>query len=186
MTTKNSANTKSSKYSTERNIIPVCIFVSVLTAVLVTLIFSFGFTKGLNELIQKRGKNEYSGNFSSQISKGETDAAGIILLNNKAVIDMALSGKTGFLYVSTKDCAECSLFESRLGNIKNDSEIDNIYHYVMNTGSTSDDDYYAQALTVGTDSVPALLFFRDGMIYDRLDDARDAANLSTFVAKYKK
>lgn len=165
----------------EKDLLPVCCLISMLTAVFVTLIFSIAFTG----VLTINRSSSYSGAFAaSTASDVEPDNFGFTTLDSAAVLDMVyLSKCEGLILVTGNNAAENDDLANKIMNEDTDATI---YHYsIVDNGTKTDE--YVKALLVGNnvDGAPTLLYVRDGVVYDRLDDVHSEAVISTFIAKYK-
>ncbi len=165
------------------SILPICILVSILTAVLVTLIFSISFMQSFK--FEAKTKLNVAGAFKDAISKQHKDPNSITLLSGEAVVDFFTSGMTGFIYGSEKECNGCADFGTRLADFAERAEVTDIYHYEYDEGMVSKAETTAKNVTIGKEESPVLIYVREGVVYDRLDDIKSDADLSTFLAKYK-
>ena len=174
---------KSEQYGQFCSILPICILVSILTAVLVTLVFSIAFVRSFK--LEARAPLDVSGAFKDALVNKTKDANGITLVSGEAVVDFFTSGKTGFIFASDEECSSCIDFGARLINIAATNEISDIYHYEHVAEAAGNADVTARNVTIGKEDAPVLIYVREGVIYDRLDDSNSDADLSTFLAKYK-
>ena len=167
-----------------KNSLPICILVSMLTAVLVTLIFSFGFSAILHPT--DSSTSTYSGEFDKAVDAAKTDSNGLTVLDSGAVIDMMRVSKlSGLIFVGATNDANSETLAAKVGqSVSTDLKI---YRYNINTADdVSGDDAIALAVTVGSNkNVPSLLYVVNGSIYDRLDDVNSEADLASFIAKYR-
>ena len=174
---------KSEQYGPFCSILPICILVSILTAVLVTLIFSISFVQSFK--FEAKTKLDVAGSFKEAIAKQDKDANGIIKLNGEAVVDFFTSEKSGFIFATDENCSGCAEFGSRLATTAESTEVSDIYHYEYSGDEDSKAETAAKNVTIGKESTPVLIYVRNGVVFDRLDDANSDSNLSTFLAKYK-
>ncbi len=174
---------KSEQYAPFCSILPICILVSILTAVLVTLVFSIAFVQSFK--FEAKPTYNVSGAFKEAIADGKKDDDGITLLGGEAVVDFFTSSKSGFIYATNDDCDKCVEFGKALAKAAEKAEVTDIYHYAHDSASTSKAEASALEVTIGQDEAPALIYVKNGHIHDRLDDPRSESDLSTFLAKYK-
>ena len=177
------SNKKTEHYGPFCSILPICILVSILTAVLVTLIFSISFVQSFK--FETKVKLDVSGAFKEAIAKQDKDDNGITLVNGEAVVDFFTSEKSGFIFASDEDCTGCAEFGSRLATTAESAEVSDIYHYKYNGDEGNKAEVAAKNVTIGKESSPVLVYVRNGVVFDRLDDVNSDSNLSTFLAKYK-
>ena len=165
------------------SILPICILVSILTAVLVTLIFSVAFVRSFK--FETKASYDVEGAFQDAIANGDKDDDGITLIDGEAVVDFFTSSKTGFIYASDADCLGCEEFGKLLAKNAEYAEVTNLYHYEYDPDGTYNIESSARDTTIGQENEPVLLYIKQGRIHDRLDDPKDESNLNTFLAKYK-
>ncbi len=165
------------------SILPICILVSILTAVLVTLVFSIAFVRSFK--FEAKTNYDVTDAFKSAIATNKKDDDGITVITGDAVVDFFTSGKTGFIYASENDCTGCDTFGTRLARATKNAEITDVYHYIYNSEDDGKIETSAREVTIGSDETPVLLYVKEGHIHDRLDDANSESDLGTFLAKYK-
>ena len=174
---------KSEQYGQFCSILPICVLVSILTAVLVTLVFSIAFVRSFK--LETKTPLDVSGAFKEALENKEKDVSGITLVSGEAVVDFFTSGKTGFIFASDEECSSCVDFGARLANVAASAEISDIYHYEYVTEGAGNAEITARNVTIGKEDSPVLVYVREGVVYDRLDDINSDSDLSTFLAKYK-
>ena len=174
---------KSEQYGQFCSILPICVLVSILTAVLVTLVFSIAFVRSFK--LETKTPLDVSGTFKEALENKEKDVNGITLVGGEAVVDFFTSGKTGFIFASDEGCSNCVDFGARLANVAASAEISDIYHYEHITEGAGNAEITARNVTIGKEDSPVLVYVREGVVYDRLDDINSDSDLSTFLAKYK-
>lgn len=177
------SHNKSEHYGPLCSILPVCILVSILTAVLVTLIFSISFVQSFK--FETKTKLDVAGAFKDAISNQNKDINGITLINGEAVVDFFTSEKSGFIFASDDECTGCAEFGSRLAATAESSEVSDVYHYEFSGDEGNKAEVAARNVTIGRESSPVLVYVRNGTVFDRLDDINSDSNLSIFLAKYK-
>ena len=165
------------------SILPICILVSILTAVLVTLIFSIAFVRSFK--LETRTSYSADGAFKAAIASSKKDADGITLIDGEAVVDFFASGRTGFIYASDDECVGCEEFGKVLAEHIEDAEIADVYHYKYDADGAQKSESSARETTIGQEKEPVLLYIRNGRIHDRLDVPKDESDLDSFLAKYK-
>ena len=121
---------KSEKCGQFCSILPICILVSILTAVLVTLVFSIAFVRSFK--LEAKTNYDVTDAFKSAIAANKKDDDGITVITSDAVIDFFTSDKTGFIYATEDDCDSCNAFGARLARATKSAEIADVYHYVHN------------------------------------------------------
>lgn len=169
-----------------KSIIAVCCLVSIVTAVIVSLVFAVVF----NATIAKSGNgasSAYAGLYSNETANPTYDENTLSILSAGAVADFFEQGKTGFIYASADDCADCSVFATRLASAASSVELRPIYHLNFSAASAdaSDVESYTKSLTGGDTAYPTLIYVKNGKVYDRLDDTNSESLIASFLAKYR-
>lgn len=166
--------------------LPVCLFFSMLTAIIIALTLAITFAS-LADRYELIDASRYKDSLSTSIQDNHRDSDGMVVISGAAIIDWVYNTKaSGFVYITSKDCGSyCDSYGKNLANyLKNESDI-NIYRF--NATSVNDKDYptaVATKLTLGSDNAPMLIYLKDGVIYDRVDNV-DQASMESFLAKYK-
>ena len=166
--------------------LPVCLFFSMLTAIIIALTLAITFAS-LADRYELIDASRYKDSLSTSIQDNHRDSDGMVVISGAAIIDWVYNTKaSGFVYITSKDCGSyCDSYGKNLANyLKNESDI-NIYRF--NATSVNDKDYptaVATNLTLGSDNAPMLIYLKDGVIYDRVDNV-DQASMESFLAKYK-
>ena len=164
---------------------PICFLVCALTAVLVALIFSISFTAVFTTELRHKYGHTYAGTYVEEYSKGLGST--VISLSAGATIDMFESGATGFLMIGEKDDERSDDFYAKYSSLVDKLDKTNeffVYTYNKN-GEDAQAESYARSITLDNENAPALLYVRNGKIYDRLDSVYDDSILNTFIMKYK-
>lgn len=166
--------------------LPVCLFFSMLTAIIIALTLAITFAS-LADRYELIDASRYKDSLSTSIQDNHRDSDGMVVISGAAIIDWVYNTKaSGFVYITSKDCGSyCDSYGKNLANyLRNESDI-NIYRF--NATSVNDKDYpaaVATKLTLGSDNAPTLIYLKDGVIYDRVDNV-DQASMESFLAKYK-
>lgn len=166
--------------------LPVCLFFSMLTAIIIALTLAITFAS-LADRYELIDASRYKDSLSTSIQDNHRDSDGMVVISGAAIIDWVYNTKaSGFVYITSKDCGSyCDSYGKNLANyLKNESDI-NIYRF--NATSVNDKDYptaVATKLALGSDNAPMLIYLKDGVIYDRVDNV-DQASMESFLAKYK-
>ena len=168
-----------------RSLMPICFLVCALTAVLVALIFSISFTAVFTTELRHKYGRTYAGTYVEEYSN--SIGATIVPLSAGATIDMFESGATGFLMIGEKDDERSDDFYAKYSTLVGQLDKTNeFFVYTHNAkGEDAQAENYARAITLDTENAPALLYIRNGKIYDRLDSLYDDSVLNTFIMKYK-
>ena len=165
--------------------LPICFLACVLTAVLVALTFAISFTVIFDYSLKHKYGHQFMGQFETELQNAEDGE--ILSIGAGSVIDFYESGKTGFIYASSDDCANCFSFEERLTEVaENKNVLADVYHYNYPNSDPSQYDDYAEEITLNGEQAPVLLYVREGKIYDRLDETNGSAGIESFIEKYKK
>ena len=166
--------------------LPVCLFFSMLTAIIIALTLAITFAS-LADRYELIDASRYKDSLSTSIQDNHRDGDGMVVISGAAIIDWVYNTEaSGFVYITSKDCGSyCDSYGKNLANyLKNESDI-NIYRF--NSTSVNYKDYptaVATKLTLGSDNAPTLIYLKDGVIYDRVDNV-DQASMESFLAKYK-
>lgn len=166
--------------------LPVCLFFSMLTAIIIALTLAITFAS-LADRYELIDASRYKDSLSTSIQDNHRDSDGMVVISGAAIIDWVYNTEaSGFVYITSKDCGSyCDSYGKNLANyLKNESDI-NIYRF--NATSVNDKDYptaVATKLALGSDNAPMLIYLKDGVIYDRVDNV-DQASMESFLAKYK-
>ena len=164
-----------------RSILPICMLVSMLTAILVTLFFSVTFT---SSVVNMSVKGKYENLFRNLTD--QKDENGFTFINPGAIVDMTLvSNESGLIFITENSCTgTCEELAVRIAKANEAGA--KIYRYTYSEGANDEATKYTNELLINSDSdgLPALVYIRDGYLYDRLDDIRSEADLNTFLGKY--
>ena len=162
--------------------LPVCLFFSMLTAIIIALTLAITFAS-LADRYELIDASRYKDSLSTSIQDNHRDGDGMVVISGAAIIDWVYNTEaSGFVYITSKDCGSyCDSYGKNLANyLKNESDI-NIYRF--NATSVNDKDYPTAVATKLT-LAPMLIYLKDGVIYDRVDNV-DQASMESFLAKYK-
>ncbi|MBQ1372800.1 hypothetical protein IIY67_01090 [Candidatus Saccharibacteria bacterium] len=169
----------------DKNILPLCCLVSILTALLVVIFLSLGVTQKL--LPGGHDNSVYSGDFA-ELAKSDaaTNEHGLVELSGGTVIDMLYLSKGTGLIAVTNQATNSDTTATFLQKIQAAANGARIYQYdYSQSGESADDVVFDAFLGDNSDGAPTLLYVRNGEIYDRLDDANSDADISSFIAKYR-
>lgn len=188
------ANTKAKSSKTKKtelcaaspSTIPVCLFFSMLTAIVIALALAITFAS-LAERYELIDSSRYKDSLAESIQDNRRDDYNMVVISGAAVIDwLHNSEASGFVYVSSKDCtSQCDEYNARLATLMEEDEDINAYHF--NATSVNDKNYataVATKLLLGSDNAPALIYIKDGVIYDRVDNT-EQSSMESFINKYK-
>ncbi len=168
------------------SLLPICLFFSMLTAVVIALILAITFASlaARYEIIDAA---RYQGRFEQSIQDNVRDSHDIVVIDGAAIIDWLYNTEaSGFVYVSTASCGTfCETYNANLATqLAADKNI-NLYHF--DATSVNDKDYptaVATKLALGSDNAPMLIYIKDGVIYDRVDNI-EPSSMESFINKYK-
>lgn len=168
------------------NPFPTCIFFSMITAIVIALILAITFAS-LADRYEIIDATRFKGRFEQSIQDNVRDENGIVVIDGAAIIDWVYNTKaSGFIYVSSLSCGTfCDAYEEYLAIRAAKHEKMNLYHF--NATSANDKNYasaIATKITLGSDNAPMLLYVKDGVIYDRVDNI-EPATMESFINKYK-
>lgn len=167
------------------SLIPVCVLVSMLTAVLVTLVFAISFVQSFK--LELKQTVSYAGAFAKATTSAVIDENDAIIIGPEAVVNFFETEQTGFIFATTKDCgtpcSELAVGLRRINSLENPLVI---YRYDYEEGTTNQKAHAdASNIVFNGSNAPVLLFVRNGRIYDRLDDVDSETGLRTFIEKYR-
>ena len=167
------------------SIVPVCILVSMLTAVLVTLVFAISFVQAFK--LELKPSITYTGAFAEATKNATIDENDAVIIGAEAIVNFFETEQTGFILATTKDCnSTCGELASRIRHINNLENPFVVYRFDYDE-SAPNKKAQADAFNIvfnGSDA-PVLLYVRNGRIYDRLDDTDGETGLRTFIEKYR-
>ena len=135
--------------------------------------------------LEARAPLDVSGAFKNALIDQAKDSDDIIVINSEAVVDFFTSRKTGFIYASEDGCSDCAEFGARVAKIATSVEVVDIYHYEHDANNSTNAETTARNVVIGREDSPVLIYVRDGVVYDRLDDINSESDISIFLAKYK-
>jgi len=167
------------------SIVPVCILVSMLTAVLVTLVFAISFVQSFR--LELKPSITYTGAFAEATKNATIDENDAVIIGAEAVVNFFETEQTGFILATNKDCTgTCSELASRIRHMNNLENPFVVYRFNYDESAPNKK---AQAdaanIVFNGSNAPVLLFVRNGRIYDRLDDVDGETGLRTFIEKYR-
>lgn len=182
---------KASSYITSGNIISICILVSCLSAVLVTLLFNFGFKVFVANNTESQANNaavvsEWTDAYKEELQSSLLDGRSFRALSSKAILGMMQSKDSGFVLV-----VPASLNDEALAFIDNVTTTqlqhqDPIYAVDLGVVLSTEDTTLLAKLGQKVDDLPTLIYVKDGQIFDRLDNRNSVDNLNAFLNNYRK
>ncbi len=187
--------TKTTKTTSKKNkkeeayvptVLPVCCFFSMMTAIVIAIALAITFSS-IAKNYELINSSRYNGSFESAIASNQLDSNMLTIIDSDAVLDLLYNTKSsGFLYVSSTNCGDfCTSYAEKLGQLLAEDQNLDIYHYhATSVNSKDQEDALATKLTLDGASAPALLYVKDGYIYDRVDNTNEASTES-FIEKYK-
>lgn len=182
---------RASKYINHGNIVSICILVSCLTAVLVTLIFNFSMKFMLAKDVDDatNAKNEvvssYIEAYKSEINEVKFDTNNFRAISSKAALGLIESDASGFIYIEPVDCNDtCREFRDLLSYTQTQKS-DPIYAVYLGADLSETDKYLLDIYKIGVNDLPTLSYIKEGSIYDRLDSINSLDNLRNFIQKYR-
>lgn len=166
--------------------LPVCLFFSMLTAIIIALVLAITFAS-LADRYELIDATKYRGSLAESIQDNHKDSSGIVMISGAAIVDWIHNTEaSGFVYVSSKDCGSfCTNYEKNLADYIKSEDCINVFHF--DATSVNDKDYptaVATKLTLGSDNAPMLIYIKDGVIYDRVDNI-ESSSMESFINKYK-
>ena len=182
---------RAASYITSGNIISICILVSCLSAVLVTLLFNFGFkifvvNKAESQSSSLENMGEYADAYKEELQSSLLDARSFRTLSSKAVLGMIQSKASGFVLVvpaSMND--ESKAFIENVTNTQLQHQ-DPVFAVDLGVVLSAEDTALLVKLGQKVDDMPTLVYIKEGVIFDRLDNENSVDNLMVFLEKYRK
>lgn len=170
--------------SFQRSQVSFYLFIAILVAVLTTLGIATGLNIAIKDWNDKNTAIAYKGRFDSD-AKGEAkDSNNITLLSAGAVVDMIGNDKVGMLIVGEENCLSCESFARQVTSYVDDS-VSGIYRYNASWNGGKDIEKANSLLGIySNEQTPNLLFIKNGVVYDRLDDVHSYDNIGVFLEKY--
>lgn len=181
---------RAASYITSGNIISICILVSCLSAVLVTLLFNFGFKVFIANNAESQSTNlnvsEYTEAYKEELQTSLLDARSFRSMSSKAILGMIQSKASGFVLVAPASLND----ESRafIENVTNTQlqHQDPIFAVDLGAVLSVEDTALLAKLGQKVDDMPTLVYIKEGVIFDRLDNENSVDNLMVFLEKYRK
>ena len=161
------------------NQLPIYLLVGMLVATLTVLIVSVSFNLSVRDIFRPV-TYIYNGKFDADVKNEKKDESGITIISAGAAIDMA-KNKSGFIIVGEENDISSDAFARRVASLVEGE--DGIYRY--NTKVEEDaDDIRAKNILGVYDEVPTIVYVKNGVVYDRIDDVKDIDDLTVFLSKY--
>ena len=161
------------------NQLPIYLLVGMLVATLTVLIVSVSFNLSVRDIFRP-ATYIYNGKFDADVKNEKKDESGITIISAGAAIDMA-KNKSGFIIVGEENDISSDAFARRVASLVEGE--DGIYRY--NTKVEEDaDDIRAKNILGVYDEVPTIVYVKNGVVYDRIDDVKDIDDLTVFLSKY--
>lgn len=157
------------------------LLIGILVATLVVLVISVSFNRSVRDIFRP-ATYIYNGKFDSEVDNAKKGEGDFTLLSAGAVIDMVESGKEGFLIIGNEKDITSDAFARRVSSYVEGE--DGIYYYQISAGENTDDVRAENILGLGENDTPTMLYIKNGVVYDRIDDVKDTADLSVFLNKY--
>ncbi len=182
---------RANKLVNHSNIVSICIFVSCITAVLVTLIFNFamkfwiGTQYGSRESAEEAANSSYSDKYKEETKELTFDAYNNRKISSTAVIGMMKTGASGLVYIEPADCsAECVDFREQLSYTQA-QKASPIFAVYLESNLSEDDELLLKKFKIDINGLPTLAYIKEGEVFDRLDSINSIDNLRNFVQKYR-
>ena len=176
-------NIRAGKLVNHSNVVSICIFVSCLTAVFVTLVFNFamkfwiGAQYGISQSAEEYTNSEYTEAYKEETKEVSFDAYNFRKISSTAV--------TGLVYIEPADCdAECADFRDQLSYTQA-QKASPIYAVYLSSSLTDDDELLLKKFKLDINDLPTLAYIKEGEVFDRLDSINSIDNLRNFVQKYR-
>lgn len=154
------------------------VLIGMLVMTMTVLVISLSLNKSVRELFRP-ASYVYSGRFDNESAGDNRDENSFAILSAGAVADMFNTNKTGFLIVSDENSMDSNAFARRVASFAGDAKV---YRYNVAVDKSNDDE--CALGFIGEEETPSFIYVKDGIIFDRLDDVKDEADLESFIQKY--
>ena len=182
---------RASKYINHGNIVSICVLVSCLTAVFVTLVFNFGMkillAKDANDTANAKNEiaSSYVEAYKSEINDVKFDANNFRAISSRAALGLIESDASGFIYIEPVDCNDtCREFRDLLSYTQSQKN-DPVFAVYLGAELSDADKYLLNIYKISVNDLPTLSYIKEGVIYDRLDNISSLDNLRNFIQKYR-
>ena len=184
-------NIRATKYLKNSNIVSICILVSCLTAVFVTLIFNFGMKfwisaeYGLEQSAKEEKLTEYVNAYKSEIANTDFDSNVFRKMSSAGILGLIETKNSGFVYIEPADCNDaCVNFREQL-RFTQVQKADPVLAVYLEANLSSYDKALLNEIKLNINELPALVYIKGGAVYDRLDNLDSMDNLRDFLGKYR-
>ena len=161
--------------------VPFYLLIGMLVATLTVLVISVSFNRSVRDIFRP-ATYAYNGKFDSEVNNAKKGEGDFKLLSAGAVIDMVKNGKEGFLIIGNEKDIASGAFARRVASYVEGE--DGIYNYVISAEESTDDIRAENILGLEENGTPTMVYIKNGVVYDRIDDVKDTADLSVFLNKY--
>ncbi len=186
-----SAGIRASKYVKNKDILSICVLVSCLTAVLVTLIFNFGMkillAKDADEYVNAKNEvaSSYTESYKTEVADVKFDSYNFRSVSASAVLGLIESDASGFVYIEPADCNDaCVDFREQLSYTQG-QKADPIFAVYLSSNLSDTEKNLLKVFKLDVNGLPTLAYIKDGVIYDRLDNINSMDNLRNFLQNYR-
>lgn len=178
MKEKRVKNTRNTKKKCDAGLVSLWVFIGLLVASLIAIIVMLCVFHSTISFVPKKHHAKRQQVSTSQV----TTADGWIVTDGSRLVKKMAKQDNFILYATKSSCAECQTttetLKAALTNVKNSE----LFYFDITTNK--DDAYILDNLKVS--ELPALLYIKDGEVYDRLDSWQDPSAISQFIVKYNK
>ena len=186
-----SAGIRASKYVKNKDVLSICVLVSCLTAVFVTLCFNFGMkimlAKDADDYANSKNEvvSSYIESYKSEIADVKFDPYNFRSISSSAALGLIESDASGFIYIEPADCNDtCKSFRDQLSYTQAQKQ-DPVFAVYLNADLSETDKILLKIFKTDVNGLPTLAYVKEGSIYDRLDNIESMDNLRTFLQNYR-
>ena len=171
-------NTKNAKKKCDAGLVSLWIFIGLLVASLIAIIVALCVFHSTINFVPKRHHAKKQQVSTSQV----TTADGWIVADGSKLIKKMAKQDSFILYATKSNCAECQATTETLKSALTSAKNPELFYFDI--AANKDDMYILDNLKIS--ELPALLYIKDGEVYDRLDSWQDPSAISQFIVKYNK
>lgn len=161
------------------NQLPLFFLVGILVATMVILVISVSFNITVRDIFRP-STYIYNGKFDADVKNEKKDENGFTIISAGAAIDMT-KNKTGFIIVAEENDISSDAFARRVASLVEGEE--GIYRYNAKVEEDTDD-VRAKNLLGVYEEIPTIVYVKNSVVYDRIDDVKDIEDLKVFLSKY--
>ena len=175
----------SDQYRRFSTVLPLCCLFSMVTAAIIAVVLAFTFAN-IRQEYSLMSAADYKGDLARDVDANKRDRDNLIMLSAGGAIDWLYNTEAnGFIYVDSLGCGDiCNYWNVEIGSQIAKKEGLDVFHYIAtNINDKRSDDARVSELLLDDYEAPALLYVRNGRVFDRVDNF-DEASVETFLRKY--